>query len=80
MKHTSIRFAITLAAMSALFIGIGVAKASPHDVKVTPEILASEPIYSPFVDRVYPDQVLFGDSHFHTNLSFDVGLIGTDLT
>lgn len=80
MKHTPIRFAITLAALSALFIGIGVAKASPHDVKVTPEMLASEPIYSPFVDRVYPDQVLFGDSHFHTNLSFDAGLIGTKLT
>ncbi|MBT8333464.1 MAG: DUF3604 domain-containing protein [Deltaproteobacteria bacterium] len=37
-------------------------------------------MYSPFVDRSYPDQVLFGDSHFHTNLSFDAGLIGTRLT
>lgn len=29
--------------------------------------------------RSYPDQVLFGDSHFHTNLSFDAGLYGTKL-
>ena len=56
------------------------ALASPHDVQVTPESLTPEPIYSPFVNRAYPDQVLFGDSHFHTNLSFDAGLIGTRLT
>jgi hypothetical protein len=37
-------------------------------------------VYSPFVGRDYPDQVLFGDAHFHTDLSFDAGLIGTTLT
>ena len=36
--------------------------------------------YSPFVGRSYPDQVLFGDLHFHTEISFDAGLIGTSLT
>ena len=36
--------------------------------------------YSPFVGRDYPDQVLFGDLHFHTEISFDAGLIGTSLT
>ena len=36
-------------------------------------------IYSPYVGRQYPDQVLFGDAHFHTNISFDAGLIGTNL-
>ena len=35
--------------------------------------------YSPFVDRSYPDQVLFGDLHFHTEISFDAGLVGTSL-
>ncbi len=35
--------------------------------------------YSPFVGRAYPDQVLFGDLHFHTEISFDAGLIGTSL-
>ena len=48
--------------------------------KITAEDLATEKVYSPFVGRSYPDQVLFGDSHFHTNLSFDAGLIGTSLT
>jgi len=47
---------------------------------VTEDDLVQEPVYSPFVNRAYPDQVLFGDTHFHTNLSFDAGLVGTRLT
>ena len=39
-----------------------------------------ERVYSPFVGRNYPDQVLFGDTHLHTDLSFDAGLVGTTLT
>ncbi|MEO9574498.1 MAG: DUF3604 domain-containing protein [Tateyamaria sp.] len=35
--------------------------------------------FSPFIDRSYPDQVLFGDLHFHTEISFDAGLVGTSL-
>ena len=55
--------------------------ASPYDHgNITAEDLATEKVYSPYVGRAYPDQVLFGDSHFHTNLSFDAGLIGTSLT
>lgn len=65
---------------SVLTSHAGLTIASPYDVQVTPEILTPEPVYSPFVNRAYPDQVLFGDSHFHTNLSFDAGLIGTRLT
>ena len=56
-------------------------QASPYDMgEVTAEDLGGDPVYSPYVGRAYPDQVLFGDSHFHTNLSFDAGLIGTSLT
>jgi hypothetical protein len=40
---------------------------------------ASGRIYSPYVERSYPDRVFFGDTHFHTNLSFDAGLVGTTL-
>ena len=60
--------------------------ASPHDLVVTKEDFKSEKkkkykkVYSPFVGRDYPDQVLFGDTHFHTTLSPDAGLIGTTLT
>lgn len=46
---------------------------------VSADIAESGPNYSPFVNRAYPDQVLFGDLHFHTEISFDAGLIGTSL-
>ena len=63
-----------------LFLDSGISSASPYDVEVTPDLLTDDPVYSPYAGRDYPDQVLFGDSHFHTNLSFDAGLIGTRLT
>jgi hypothetical protein len=47
---------------------------------VTPETIDVSIGYSPFVNRSYPEQVLFGDLHFHTEISFDAGLIGTSLT
>jgi hypothetical protein len=34
-------------------------------------------VYSPYAGRVYPDRVFFGDTHIHTNLSPDAGLIYT---
>lgn len=52
---------------------------SPHELVVTAEDLEQPEVYSPYAGRDYPDQVLFGDTHFHTNLSFDAGLVGTTL-
>jgi len=70
-----------LFATSALviFLGTSPAFASPYDHPVTVEDFQDERIYSPYAGRNYPDQVLFGDTHFHTNLSFDAGLVGTTL-
>ena len=34
--------------------------------------------YSPYVDQHFPDRVLFGDTHHHTGLSVDCGLIGNN--
>jgi hypothetical protein len=52
--------------------------ASPYPT-VGQEDLTQERIYSPFAGRSYPDQVFFGDTHFHTEVSFDAGLVGTTL-
>ena len=52
----------------------------PESYHVTEDDFAEERVYSPYAGRDYPDQVLFGDTHFHTNLSFDAGLVGTSLT
>ena len=35
--------------------------------------------YSPYVDQHLPQQVFFGDTHFHSSLSVDSGLIGNKL-
>jgi hypothetical protein len=35
--------------------------------------------YSPYVDQNFPQRVFFGDTHFHSSLSVDSGLIGNTL-
>ena len=72
MRTSIKRFAVTVL-LSAGFLSItaNFTNASPNDVKPKVKLFAEEKVYSPFVGRDYPDQVLFGDSHFHTNLSFD---------
>ena len=70
---------LTLIPASLVFVVSSSVLASPAEVAVTPEVVTEAPIYSPFVGRDYPDQVLFGDTHFHTELSFDAGMIGTRL-
>jgi len=49
-------------------------------MKVTGDDLVADDNYSPYVGRAFPDQVFFGDTHLHTNLSPDAGLIGTTLS
>lgn len=53
--------------------------AGAFEGSVSEDTVDPKPDYSPFVGRSYPDQVLFGDLHFHTEISFDAGLIGTSL-
>ena len=65
-------------AILASMIG-GIATAVAQEMVVTEEDFAEQRVYSPFAGRNYPDQALFGDTHFHTNLSFDAGLVGTTL-
>jgi hypothetical protein len=75
-------------AMLTLSLSATAVLASPYETEVRPEDLKiegevkevkSDRVYSPFVGRDYPDQVLFGDMHFHTDISFDAGLVGTSL-
>jgi hypothetical protein len=35
--------------------------------------------YSPYVDQHFPQRVFFGDTHFHSSLSVDSGMIGNTL-
>ena len=51
-----------------------------QEIVITEEDLADDPVYSPYAGRAYADNVYFGDMHFHTEHSFDAGLIGTTLS
>ena len=69
---------------SAALIGVSLSfsptAALAFEGNLAPEIDACTGDYSPFVGRAYPDEVLFGDLHFHTEISFDAGLVGTSLS
>ena len=69
--------ALTVLAVWGFSMGAG--SASAQDTPVTIDDFAEDKVYSPYVDRTFPDQVLWGDSHVHTNLSPDAGLVGTTL-
>ena len=82
--HRTNRLSLALLALLLGFVWMaGTAHAFPPPVEeeyMEDEDEPTERVYSPHVGRDYPDQVLFGDTHFHTDLSFDAGLIGTTLT
>ena len=76
---TSIRTLTITTSILTLVLGHASAFGSWYDRPVSIEDFQDEKIYSPFAGRNYPDQVLFGDTHFHTDQSFDAGLVGTTL-
>jgi hypothetical protein len=43
------------------------------------KVLEQREPYSPYVDQHHPNRVYWGDTHHHTILSFDDGLMGTRL-
>lgn len=81
MKNTWFldRTSVVTLCLSTALMSSFVSVAFAFEGVVSPEAVQTEPDYSPFVGRSYPDQVLFGDLHFHTEISFDAGLIGTSL-
>ena len=78
-QHITIASALTFLVIVGWSVEAGHLYAQVETV-VTADDVVQERIYSPYVGRAYPDQVLFGDTHFHTKLSPDAGLIGTTLS
>lgn len=76
---TAASFAIAVGHATASSYETGEVK--PEDISVAEAVkeVQGQRVYSPFAGRGYPDQVLFGDMHSHTEVSFDAGLIGTTL-
>ncbi len=72
------RFACT--ALAVLCLQPAMSNASPDDAgNPQPGDFPGRKTYSPYAHRNFPDRVLFGDMHLHTNLSPDAGLLGTSL-
>jgi hypothetical protein len=71
--------ALPTGGLLAVLVAVGPAAAEPY-AEVLPEELIEPPVTSPYAFRDFPDRVLFGDMHIHSNLSPDAGLLGTSLT
>ncbi len=73
-------FPYTVSALTlVLAFATGSVFASGLDRAVKAEDFEQERVYSPYAGRAYADNIYFGDTHFHTELSFDAGLVGTSL-
>ncbi len=70
---------VATAAVATIGPGGILSAQEPETFRATAEDVRQDSVYSPFANRAYPDQVFFGDTHLHTNLSPDAGLIGTTL-
>jgi hypothetical protein len=72
-------FTVFSAIAMSLSFAAGPVLGSGLELVVTETDFEEEKVYSPYADREYADNIYFGDTHFHTELSFDAGLVGTSL-
>jgi len=74
----------SLAAIGLTLVTTGLSNvAAAQDVPLTAAELKRleqrKPDFSPYPDQHFPNRVFWGDTHHHTRLSFDSGLMGTTL-
>ncbi len=70
--------------LPAVTIAVLVLMAAPASAQIVPDKSSLSDIYtgkaySPYARRGFPERPLWGDSHLHTTLSFDAGIIGNRL-
>jgi hypothetical protein len=76
MKKSKLtKLIVALVAIAALAVPGGPALGAEWTPDKSQQVEQPKP-YSPYVDQHHPQQVFFGDTHFHSSLSCDSGLIG----
>ncbi len=80
--HHPVRMSTTLlclALVSGTFSHFAAAQDAPPTEGAIKANEQKKPGYSPYPDQHFPTRVFWGDTHHHTRLSFDDGLMGTHL-
>ncbi len=82
MKNMKKETVLVGSVLALVAFGLPIARGQlfAQEFGITADDLIRERVYSPYADRGYPDQVFFGDTHFHTELSPDAGLVGTTIS
>ncbi len=77
------KFRTTTIASAAFFASALALPAAAQDAGTPSADLLSEiytgKVYSPYAQRNFPERPLWGDSHLHSQLSFDAGMFGNRL-
>ena len=81
MKSSTTIALFTLIASSTLGIGTlngqeSIGDGGTLDKESVARAFPAKPPYSPYAGRNFPTRPLFGDTHLHTSLSLDAGMVG----
>ena len=83
MKTTRTQNLITAVLLACALAGGFSQSAAAQDAPATDSAIKAneqkKPDYSPYPNQHFPTRVFWGDTHHHTRLSFDDGLMGTHL-
>ena len=73
------RIKLVFAVFVASLVGANVSAQLPSPPEHVKESFPSQKHYSPYADRNFPTEVLWGDTHLHTGNSLDAGAFGARL-